>query len=194
MGGLPDLIDENRTIALMASIAKDACDISAKQYEDYYKGFVELDNKAQATVTVGGVVLGAILAFINAGTVQPLLAASCIFGYLLVLGTPTLALSSVIVSFFAMKVVDVCIPYSAFDQIQETFDLCKISTEEFSQAHVRDYYLGRLSGWEEVISDIEAKASTKAKFVLAGQILFMLTLVLLLALFIGAILNPPLHK
>jgi len=194
MGGLPNLFEENSTIALMASIAKEACDISARQYDDYHKGFVELDNKALATATVGGVVLGAVLAIVNAGNVQSLLDARHAFGYLLVLGTPTLALVTVIVSFFATKVIDVYIPFSAFDQIKETRDLCQLSTEEFSQTHVRDYYLGRLSGWERAISDIEAKASTKARYVMSGQIILMLTLVLLLALFIGAILNPPLHK
>ena len=57
------------------SSGEHACDSSAKQYEDLHKTFVALDAKAQTTATASGVVLAAVVAFVNAGKLTTVLAA-----------------------------------------------------------------------------------------------------------------------
>ena len=36
------------------SVVMNACDVAAKHYDDYYKGFVALDGKAQGIATISG--------------------------------------------------------------------------------------------------------------------------------------------
>ena len=122
-----------RCLEMMISVAQNACDCAAKQYDDYYKSFAAFDVKAQATATISGVVLAAFVAIANAGRFQTLLASGRICGYLLVTLTPLFAFSAVIASLIASRVRAVTIPFDSIEQIREVDALTKLDCKQFSE-------------------------------------------------------------
>ena len=183
---MSDYTDHERIEALI-SIAETACDSAAKQYDDYYKSFAALDGKAQSTATVGGVVLAAVVAFMNAGRLSPLLSNAGDCGYLLVLSPAIGALLAVVMSFVASKVMDITVPFAADDQIKEAEDLARLPPEELSREHLLGYQRARLNHWKEALSDISSGVRKKATLVFWAQMLLVLTLFLLLTLFIALV-------
>jgi hypothetical protein len=178
--------DDQRLDALI-SIAQNACDNAAKHYDDYYKSFAALDGKAQSTATVSGVVLAAVVAFMNAGRLSPLLSTKGDCGYVLVLSPAIGALLAVVVSFAASKVMDITVPFAAADQIKEAEDLARLPPNELSREHILGYQHARLSHWKDALSDIDSGVRKKARLVLWAQVLLVLTLFSLLTLFIALV-------
>jgi hypothetical protein len=173
------------------SLAQDACDCAAKQYDDYYKSFTAFDVKAQATATISGLVLASVVAFVNAGRFQALLIGGQLYSYLFVLLPPALALCAVIVSLVASRVREVKIPFDSIAQIREAEDLAKLGCEQFSKAHVLDYYLTRLNHWRVAVDSIAIEVDSKAKWVKRAQILMVSALLFLLVLFMVTLLTSP---
>jgi hypothetical protein len=171
----------------LISIAQTACDSAAKHYDDYYKSFAALDGKAQSTATVSGVVLAAVVAFMNAGQLRPLLLGRGSCGYFLVLSPAIGALLAVLVSFAASKVMDITVPFAAADQIKEAEDLAGLSQDELSREHLLSFHRARLNHWKDALADIDSGVRKKAVLVLWAQILLVVTLFFLLSLFIALV-------
>ena len=57
--------EQERCVQQKIAVLINACDVAAKHYDDYYKGFVALDGKAQGIATISGLVLAAIAAFLD---------------------------------------------------------------------------------------------------------------------------------
>ena len=178
---------EDQRIEALISIAEAACDSAAKQYDDYYKTFTGLDAKAQSTATASGVVLAAVVAFMNAGRLSPLLSSTGRCGYSLVLSPAIGALLAVIMSFVASKVMEITVPFAADDQIKEAEDLAALPPEELSREHLLGFQRARLNHWKGALSDIGAGVGKKATLVFWAQMLLVLTLCSLLALFIALV-------
>jgi hypothetical protein len=183
---MTDYTEDQRTEALI-SIAQAACDSAAKHYDDYYRSFAALDGKAQSTATVSGVVLAAVVAFMNAGRLTPLLSTWGGCGYFLVLSPAIGALLAVVMSFLASRVMDITVPFAAADQIKEAEDLARLPPNELSREHLLGYQHARLSHWKEALSDIDSGVRKKARLVFWAQILLVLTLLSLLTLFIALV-------
>jgi hypothetical protein len=176
-----------RVEALIA-IAETACDNAAKQYDDYYKTFTALDGKAQSTATVGGIVIAAVVAFVNAGKLDGLVGNRSGSGYLLIFSPAAAALAAVVISFFASKVVEVILPFAADDQAEEVGDLADLPAEELSKEHVLSYHRARLQHWKEVLDNIHSAVDQKAGWVWCGQIVLVFSLCCLLLL-LAAMVN-----
>ena len=72
--------EETQRVETLIAVAQTACDNASKQYDDYYKTFVALDAKAQSTATIGGVVIAAVVAFVDAGKLDSVLRSSPSWG------------------------------------------------------------------------------------------------------------------
>jgi len=171
-------------VEMQIAVAKEASDNCAKQYDDYYKSFMGLDNKAQSAATVSGVVLAAFVAIVNSGHTKALLSSGCICSYLLLLAPAIGALVTVIVGLAASRVIEVTIPFAAIDQIGEAEALARIPIEEMSSSYVLSYHLERLTHWRIALADIDRSVLMKSRWVYAAQALLVLTLVFLLFLFV----------
>jgi hypothetical protein len=178
-----------KCLDMKISLAQNACDCAAKQYDDYYKSFAAFDVKAQATAAISGLVLASFVAFVNAGRFQPLLNGGRMFGYLFVISPPTLALCAVIVSLIASRVREVTIPFDSIEQIREAEALAELACEQFSQIHVLDYYRARLDHWRGAVDAIATEADAKARWVERAQVLMVSALFFLLILFIVTLLK-----
>jgi hypothetical protein len=165
------------------AVAISAADSSAKHYEDYYKSFLGIDTKAQSNATISGLVLAATAAFIKDGRVTAL-AQSGRWWIVLVLLPPAFALLAVIVSLVGARITSIVFPFDAKEQIREAKHLADLDCNEFSQMHIRNYYLARLEHWEKALEDIEKKIATKAQWVLNGQRFMIASLSFLFILFI----------
>jgi len=169
-----------------------ACDVAAKHYDDYYKGFVALDGKAQGVATISGFVLAAIAAFLKDGRV-PTLAQSGSGWICLIMAAPCAALMGVIISLWGARVTEIVEPFDALGRISEAGDLAKLDCTQFSQDHVMNYYSDQLERWRECIQGLGAtpgirqSVEKKAGYVLWGQRCMIFSLCLLTILF-GVIL------
>lgn len=158
-------------------VSKDACASAERQYEDYYKTFTALDTKAQTAGTVGGVVMAAVVAFINAPRLSPTIPKA------LILATTALALLTVILSLCVSWVRSTAVPYAAEEQIAEAEDLASLAGEQITADHVLRYYRGRLEYLSAALSDIDSGVRAKGGLLLAAQLSLAATLVVLMVLF-----------
>jgi hypothetical protein len=170
------------------SVAINACDSAAKHYDSYYRGFMALDAKGQGTVTVSGLILAAMAAFLKDGRV-PVLVSSSRWWILLILAAPAAALVAAIISLFGTRLVDVVVPFDASAQIHEAKILAALDCTEFSQRHILDYYLERLTHWNRALDSIESAISRKARRVSLAQKMMLVGLLTLLLLFIVILLK-----
>lgn len=165
-----------------------ACDVAAKHYDDYYKGFVALDAKAQGVATISGLVLAAIAAFLKDGRI-PVLAKSGWGWIFLILAAPLASLMAVIISLWGARVTEVVEPFDAPGRISEAQDLAKLDCAQFGQDHVMNYYSAQLMRWRECLEGLEdtpgirQSVEKKAGYVLWGQRFMMFALFLLTVLF-----------
>ncbi|RZU40348.1 hypothetical protein [Edaphobacter modestus] len=180
--------DENKCLRDQLGVSTNACDSAAKQYEDYYKGFAALDTKSQSTATISGLVLAAVAAFVKDGRI-PVLVSARHWWILLIVAPPVTALFSVIFALTGAKVTEVVVPFDAAEQIREAKDLAELDCEEFSLAHVLNYYNSRLDHWNNALASIESCVIDKAKWVLNAQITMIASLALLLALYVIVLLK-----
>jgi len=165
------------------ALLTDACDAAAKHYEDYWNAFANLDSKAVAVATIGGIVLAAVVAFLKDGQAPSFTRGSCLL-MALILAPPLFALTAVIVSMFGAKVTEVVEPFDAPERMREAKDLAELSCDEFSGQHVVDYYRAQLDHWSKAIGDIRKVVAAKANRVLIAQVALIAALVFLVALFV----------
>jgi hypothetical protein len=177
---------EEKRVELLIAVSTLASENSAKQYDDYSKTFVALDAKAQATATTGGVVLAAMVAFVNGGKLTDIMT-STPWGKAWVLIPVVGALITVVVSFFAAQVKSVNVPFAADQQVKEVERLSDLPAAEISREHVLGFHRGRLIHWKNALEDVASVVKTKGRRVLASQIVLLVTLGSVLALFIALV-------
>jgi hypothetical protein len=161
----------------------DACDSAAKHYEDFAAAFANLDTKASAVATIGGIVLAGVVAFLKDGSV-PAAAAKHVLFLMLIVAAPLLALAAIGLSLLGAKVTEVSEPFDAPARMREAQDLSDLDCDEFSLQHIVNYYRAQLDHWHQAIDDIRAVVSTKANRVLWSQLTLMAALASLVALFV----------
>lgn len=179
---------EDKCLREKVGVATAACDNAAKQYDDYYKGFVALDGKSQSAVTISALVLAAVATFVKDGRI-PVLISSSRWWIVLILVAPVSALISVIFALVGSKVTEVVVPFDSPEQIREAKDLAQLGSDEFSQAHVLNYYNARLEHWIGALESIEYVSVGKARWVLRSQMSMLFSLVCLLALYMVILLK-----
>jgi uncharacterized membrane protein len=168
----------------LLTIAKDACKSAEAQYDDYYRSFVGLDGKAQAAGTVAGVVLAALFAYVNASHSVSISNPPPIASHILLIGCAVGALLTVVVSVISMRVRDAVMPFAATEQITEAEDLAALPAAEISSERVLRYYRGRLNHSKLALGDMSKHISIKGRWTLGTQIILIVTLAILLALFL----------
>jgi len=83
--------------------------------------------------------------------------------------------------------MEITVPFAADDQIKEAEDLAALPPEELSREHLLGFQRARLNHWKGALSDIGAGVGKKATLVFWAQMLLVLTLCSLLALFIALV-------
>jgi hypothetical protein len=165
-------------------VVEDACHSAEQQYDDYYKAFIGLDGKAQSAGTVAGVVMGAVVAFVNAPRLDAFLCShKSLAGRLLILAPAGLALITVIMALSVLWVRNTAVPHAAGEQMDEAEELANLPDDEVSTEQVVRYFRGRFTHLREALKDIDAAVSAKGWRLLAAQIALAATLVSLLLLF-----------
>lgn len=179
--------DEEKRVSALVALSVAACDSAAKQYDDYGKTFVALDNKAQNAATVSGVILAAIVAFTSAGKLAELVSIGTWWSKLLMLIPLIGALTTIAVSFFASRLMELKVPFASQDQIDEVQNLARLPAEELSHAHVLAYHAERLSHWKSALKSISDGLARKARWVHIAQWALFSTLFFVLLLFIALV-------
>jgi hypothetical protein len=190
--------EQERCVQQKIAVVINACDVAAKHYDDYYKGFVALDGKARGIATISGLVLAAVAAFLKDGRV-PVLAQRGSLWTALILAVPLLALAAVIASLWGARVTEVVRPFDAPSRILEAEDLVKLSCDQLSSGHILNYYSAQLAHWRGCLQSSESRVATgepvekivgiaesvekKAARVLLAQRLMLAALALLTLLF-----------
>ncbi|MBX3624795.1 MAG: hypothetical protein KF892_07275 [Rhizobacter sp.] len=154
-------------ILITASVA--ACDNASRQYDDYGKTFTALDTKAQAVVTMAGVILAAIVTLTNSGRLGQLVGSSS--GPVVALGVLTICMTLVCMAlgFYASRVTPVSVPFAAHDQIQEVDDLLHLPADEVSKEKLLGYHAARMKHWKASLANIAQAVERKAVLVRAAQ-------------------------
>lgn len=172
-----------------AAILQDACSIGAKHYEDYWNAFVNLDTKASVIATIGGIVLAAVVAFLEGGQVPAVAQGNWMYRALII-ASPVLALVAVVMSLFSSLVMDVMEPFDAPERIREAKNLAELDCSEFSLRHSVNYYQSQATYWSEAIGDIKDVVAKKAHRVLCAQCVLILALAALVVLFVVLVWAP----
>ncbi|UWZ82966.1 hypothetical protein [Occallatibacter riparius] len=173
-----------------AELLTDACEGAAKHYEDYANAFVNIDTKAAAITTVGGIVLAAVVAFLKDGQVPEAARGNCLY-VTLIIASPVLALIAIIFSLFGARVTEVVEPFDAPERIREARNLADLDCNEFSQQHIIDYYRAQSDHWSNAIRDIREVVRLKANRVLWAQYFLIAALSVLVIIFVVLLLRTP---
>lgn len=165
----PDTPNNERRLDILITASVAACDNAAKQYDDYGKTFGALDTKAQAVVTMGGVILAAIVTLTNSGRLGGLMAASS--GPVIALGVLTICmtLACMALGFYASRVMPVSVPFAAHDQLQEVDDLLQLPAAEVSKEKLLGYHAARMKHWKVSLKNIAQAVERKAALVRVAQ-------------------------
>jgi hypothetical protein len=160
---------EDKRLDILITASVTACDNAARQYDDYGKTFSALDTKAQAVVTMGGVILAAIVTLTNSGRLGNLVAASS--GLVITLGVLTICLTiaCMALGFYASRVMPVSVPFAAHDQIQEVDDLLQLPAEEVSKEKLLGFHAARMKHWKVSLRNIAHAVERKAFLVRCAQ-------------------------
>ena len=135
------------------SVAINACEIAAREYEDYYKSFSGIDAKAQGTATVSGIVLAAVASFLKDQYVADLMKAGC-WKSLAVMLPPTFSLMAVILSVIALRVKSIVVLFKSANQMREASELPRLPSTELSDEHLVNFYLARNRHWQDALESI----------------------------------------
>jgi hypothetical protein len=176
---------EREKLALLIN----ACDVAAKQYEDYWNAFANLDEKAVAVATIAGIVLAAVVAFLTEGK-APAFAQESWQHTALILEPPLLALIAIISSLLGSRVRELVAPFDAPARIEEAKLLGELECGEFSLRRVINYYNEQLKLWSKAIESIGDAVGAKADRVLFGQWYLIASISFLVVLFVLFLLGP----
>jgi hypothetical protein len=108
------------------AVVVNACDIAAKHYDDYCKGFVAMDGKSQNSATVSGLIVAATALFMKDGKVPAFATGNTLLKVLCLLPA-IVAIVSVVIGQLGSRLVDVVVPFDAPEQIAEAQTLAKVS-------------------------------------------------------------------
>lgn len=167
----------------------DACETAAKHYQDYSDAFANLDTKASAIATIGGIILAAVVAFLKDGRVPAEAQRNYLF-MMLIVASPVLALVAIIFSMFGAKVTEVVEPFDAPERMREAKNLAELDCDEFSPQHIIDYYRAQIDHWTKAIEDIKDVVRVKGNRVLYGQRVLIAALTVLVLVFVVNLLTP----
>lgn len=167
------------TLEILVALAESVCDSYAKQYEDYSKTFVALDAKAQATATIGGVLLATIVALANAGKLASLLKCGSVSGVLLALSPALAAFVAICIALFASRARPVSAPYDAARQHKEFEDYMRLRAE-VDQETLLSFHAGRLNHWKTCLESVAKAVNEKGDQVARAQIAMVIAAVLTL--------------
>lgn len=154
-------LDSDRATQLLIELIRDACATASAQYDDYYKSFVGLDSKAIAAGTIGGILFGAIVAFLNKPKLLSVVVTGAAWHELLLFCAPLGSVLTIILSVFVVQVRNAALATSAEIQIAEISDLCAIDRSHLSSSHIVDFYMTSLSNFEESLCDLASHVQSK---------------------------------
>jgi hypothetical protein len=180
--------EDHRCAEQKIAVLLDACSTAAKHYDDYYKGFVSLDGKAQGVATVSGLVLAAVAAFFKDGRLSAI-AQTAWWWRVSILAIPLLALGAVIISLQGALVHEMVEPFDAPGSILDAEGLVELSRDQFHSDAVIAYYRSQLMRWRRCLDGtaenegMRRSVAKKSNYVLLGQRLMMTALGLLTLVF-----------
>lgn len=183
------MMDEEKCEREKLTLLINACDVAAKQYEDYWNAFANLDEKAVAVATIAGIVLAAVVAFLTEGK-APAFAQQSWLHTALILEPPLLALVAIISSLLGARVRELVGPFDAHARIEEAKLLGELKCDEFSLRRVINYYNEQLKLWSKAIKSIGEAVGAKADRVEFGQWYLIASISFLVVLFVFFLLVP----
>jgi hypothetical protein len=175
---------------ILQKVAEAATESAGKQYDDYSKTFVALDAKAQAATTLGGVLLGAIIALANAGKLGELLRGS-LYAQLFVTAPIIGSMVAMVLGVQASRVASVSVPFDAERQIQEFDELMGLGDDEaVGQSELIGFHTQRHKQWKVSLKSIATAIATKGDLVRAAQWAVVVAAFLTVLLFGAAAVAP----
>jgi hypothetical protein len=161
-----------------------------REYRTQNAEFADIDGKAQATITVGGIFLAAALAFLKQDQLELAIATAGHFIVYIIGGVVLLLVASILSCTIAMKERWILGPLRAQGHQAIVDDLLKLNPQELTSERMANFVRDQVGVWREATTTMEKALDGKAKWVMWGQLLLtsaiILTAFLLLLTLISA--------
>ena len=173
---------------IAANLLKELLESYRKQYEELCSDWRAIESKAQATVTIAGVFVAAIFAFLNQLTEQTILIQKVLLA-LSLLGL----VFSVLLSVLALKVDKVLKAPLGEEKEELVMDLLALSDSDAEiKARIPRLQYDQLEGWKEANKSLFTATQKKANRVFRSQVVLVATLFLIGALATTFVFRAPL--
>ncbi len=153
-----------------------------REYATQNGEFGDIDRKAQATITVGGIFLAAAVTFLKLDQLILLVAKSSIFTAYIIGAVVLLLVASILSCTIAMRERWIQGPLKAEGYLNIVNDLLKLDPQELNSERMANFLRDQVGVWREATTTMESVLEGKAKWVYWGQMFLTVAIVLTAAL------------
>lgn len=158
------------------------------EYKEKSTIFAALDSKAQNTISVSGIFLGAALAFIRADALADLVRTAGQPAVFLLGGAILSLLAAVVTCLIGMRVRAVAGPMGANTLAEMVGDLLTLKPSELDDIRLENHLQHQITIWQKTLEHTGRANENKGRTVFAGQ-LFLALAIVLVAFLLLIILN-----
>lgn len=151
----------------------------ADEYKDKGLTFSNLDTKAQNTITIDGVFLAAVFAFLQGDNLTKFICLGGTYAIIFLGFSIILLLSSALFCLYTMKIRKIVAPLESEALDQMVQHILSVDPSEFTDTTAENFLRDQISVWKEVLIDMSKNNLDKAKAVLIGQILLTSAIVII---------------
>lgn len=153
-----------------------------KDYEEKGDIFIALDNKAQATISLAGIFIAAVFAFLRLQDPTALNQFIGRFEIVAIASLIALLIAVVVLCLLALRVREVRTAPPPQQFFELTKDVLNLSPEQVSVAHHEDLLKDLIATWTEVLDDGQRANAKKASWVQTAQLLVAIAMISLAVL------------
>ena len=154
-----------------AELLLDALKICTDQYSNYSTRYAALDGKAQGTATLGGVLLGAVLAFVPQTIFRTALKFYGATATYPVAGALALSICGMVFALRSMGVKVGRIPFQGEAVAGAVLDLLHLPEVDRTNNLMERHYAGQLEQWRLTLADMRATINRKSIALRRAQML-----------------------
>jgi hypothetical protein len=152
-----------------AELLLDALKVCTDQYSNYSSRYAALDGKAQGTATLGGVLLGAVLAFVPQTIFRATLKFYGATATYPVAGALVLSICGIVFALRSMGVKAGRIPFQGEAVGGAVLDLLQLSDVDRTNNLIERHYAGQLQQWRLTLEDMRFTINRKSVALRSGQ-------------------------
>lgn len=152
------------------------------EYKDKIAIFNNLDTKAQNNITIAGIFLGAMFAFLQGDNLGKFISHTHTLGIFLI----GLSIISLIISIgfclYALKIRTMSAPLESDELFRMAQDILKLEDSEFDQTISENFLRDQISVWPQILKDMYKHNEDKAIAISRGQTLIAIAIIIIASL------------